>query len=268
MKIKSLFLGIVIASTLFSNDLKLSWYSWDGFIEYKKHKEFFFKNLPATKRLFVSFSAKEITELKHSESSKEELNTFLLQAKKYNIKVELLLGDNTYAYPKNHQDLLDLIEFFKSYNFSAIQLDIEPSGLISYDENIWIENISTLLLKVNEFTKLPIGFALNHSLAKPYILKKLQNSKVDELVIMYYSVNSLNLQNKLNEIMKKNKDLKFSLALSIEPLSVLSKEETFATYGKKKAMLKWKDIYNSLKNNKNFVDIVIQSLHDYSEAKQ
>ena len=267
MKIGLIFSIMLIVSSLFASELKLSWYSWKGFIEYEKNKNKFFKNLPSTNRMFVSFNPKEIKNLKHDKTQRKELKTFLALAKQRNVKIELLLGDPRYVYPKNHENLISLIEFFKPFAFSGIQLDIEPSGLVSYNEKEWIENIAILMKKIDSKTDLKIGFALNHSLAKKHILDTLESSKVNEVVIMYYSVNSLNIQNKLNLLMNNNKDLKFSLALSIEPLDILPKEETFAVYGREKAFLKWKKIDTVLKKNSNFVDIVIQSLYDYNEDK-
>jgi len=268
LDMRFLLIFVILYSAIFADDIKLSWYSWNGFQEYNKDKENFFDTLEPTNRIFLSFNAKEIINLKYMQIEKDELNSFLLKAKKHNINVELLIGDHTYVYPKNHHHLLELIEFFKEFEFSGLQLDIEPSGLKSYDEKLWMENISALMIKVSKTTDLDVGFSLNHALAKPYILKKLQASKVDEVIIMYYSINSLNIEQKLNNIMKKNQNLKFSLALSIEPLSVLSKNETFAIYGKEKSLVRWKNINDTLKHNNNFVDIVIQSLYDYSKAKR
>ncbi len=267
MKIGFVFSIMLMVSSLFASELKLSWYSWKGFVEYEKNKKEFFKNLPPTNRLFVSFNAKEIKNLKHHKTQRKELKTFLSLAKQRNVKIELLLGDPSYVYPDNHEKLIALIEFFKPFAFSGVQLDIEPSGLVSYNEKKWVEDIAILIKKIDSKTDLKIGFALNHSLAKKYILDTLASSKVNEVVIMYYSINTLNIQNKLNLLMKNNKDLKFSLALSIEPLDILPKEETFAVYGKKNAFLKWKKIDAVLKHNNNYVDIVIQSLYDYNEDK-
>ena len=68
---------IFVVTTLFSSNLNLSWYSWDGFMQYNENKEDFLKNLPVTNRLFVSFSASEISDLKYRYLQREELKIFL-----------------------------------------------------------------------------------------------------------------------------------------------------------------------------------------------
>jgi hypothetical protein len=265
---KVLYILLFLSSLLFSEQFKLSWYSWDGFSSYQESKYTFFKKLPkATNRIFVSFSPSEIEYIKYAFIAQQDLKDMIREAQDKNMSVSLLLGDPQWVYPKNHNSLISIIEVFKDYNFASLQLDIEPHGLKTYDEDVWIKNISTLLEKVDKKTKLPIGFSLNHNLANKKILKILEDSNVDEIVVMYYSTNSNNLENKLNELMLKNKDLNFSLALSIEPLSVLPKEETYARYPKNDSLQKWQSIYKNLKHHHNFVDIVIQSLHDYKEAR-
>jgi hypothetical protein len=255
--------------SLWSGELKLDWYSWNGFSDYKKENLIFFTKLPPTKRIFLSFSAKEILLLKKSLDEERALKEFFYDAKQNNVRIDLLLGDATFIYPKNHEKLLTLIDFFKKYAFKGIHLDIEPSALPKEEYSLWRKQIIQLSKKVKQHNStLHLGLSLNHKIATHSLLQELQKAGIDEAVIMYYTINQKKVINKVQNILKNNQKLDIALALSIEPLKVLSADETYAIYGKEKSLQKWQSILNKLSSNHNFSALVIQSLKDFNKAKE
>jgi hypothetical protein len=253
---------------LWSSDFRLEWYSWRGFAEYKKAPTSFFTKLPPTKRIFLSFSAKEINELKRSAYQRALLKEFFHAAKQKDIQIDLLLGDATYIYTKNHKKLFTLVAFFKPFDFHGVHLDIEPSALPKEEYPLWRKEIVKLVKKLKQQTTLPLILSINHKIATHSLLQELKKAGMDEAVIMYYSINQKRVINKIEDILKSNKNLNISLALSIEPLGTLCADETYAHYGKAKSLQKWHTITNRLSSNRNFVALVIQSVKDFNEAKE
>ncbi|MEN4054052.1 MULTISPECIES: hypothetical protein [Sulfurimonas] len=254
--------------SLWSSEFKLDWYSWEGFCNYKKAQTSFFSKLTPTKRIFLSFSAQEILQLKNNAYERALLKDFFHDAKQNDIQIELLLGDESYIYPQNHEKLLALIDFFQNFPFKGVQLDIEPSALPKEQHPLWRDEIINLVHKVKQHTPLALGLSINHKIASHSLLQELHTAGLNEAVIMYYSINQKKVVQKLKNLLENNQKLHFSLALSIEPLSVLYQDETYALYGKKKSLQKWYTIANELSSYNNFVAVVIQSLKAFNKAKK
>lgn len=266
--LRTLFILLVCIYPLWSTESQLSWYSWKGFTKYKQHGISYFTQLPSSHRVFLSFSASEVKQLKNNLYERNQLSKLLKEAQARHITIELLLGDETYIYPQNHKKLLKLIDYFQQFSFQGIQLDIEPSALAKNERDIWHKEIVSLIAKVTKSTPLSVGLSLNHNLADKALLQKLQHSGLNEVVIMYYSINKDNVVKKLSKLMHEHKNLHFSLALSIEPISILSEDETYALYGQSRSLQIWKQIIEELASNGNFADLVIQSLEAFKKAKK
>lgn len=248
----------------------LNWYAWNGFELYKNLGENFWLKLPrSTKRIFLSLNKTEIQRVSSNQNGANNLNNFIQEANKRDIKVDLLLGDPDWVLDKYRSKLIGIIAKLSKFNFSGIQLDIEKNQLPEGERNFWDEGIVKTISEVHASTLLPIGLSMNYKEAENHkLLEDLRAAGLNEVILMIYTTNTNKIIEIGDKIMKENPKLYFSIALSFEPVNVLPDGETFATIGANNSLAIWKNLYENLwMQNNNFNGITIQSLKDFWSLK-
>ena len=216
------------------------------------------------KRILLSLNDKEIAEIVANAS---ELNTLMRAARRHGVKIELLLGDPDWILPEKRDNLLQIIQRLNHIDFDGLHLDIEPDQLEigpAGKERLvaFIESIR----QAAAVSPWPVGVSMHpryleaqssHQLCIPCELKR---SGVQEIAVMYYSMNIENIVMALKSAMHRHPGLIFSLAQSME--RELGPENSYATkpptaFGQ--AMLR---LNNQLQSS-NFGGLIIQSWQEW-----
>jgi len=149
------------------------------------------------KGIYISLNRKQIKEFLFKRSGREKLANFIKRAKSKGLEVQLLLGEPTWIYPENRENLLKIISYINKFNrenpfkeFSGIHLDIEPHSLPEWKEKkeqlskFYLETLRDVKLStlIPVYADIPISY-LNNGLAER-VLKL-----IDGVTLMNYTTN-------------------------------------------------------------------------------
>ena len=252
-----------------SRTLALGFYEWSGLELYKKlGNQTFWSYLPYTNRIFLSFNGQQINSLLADPNEANLLNQFIYNAAQRGIKVELLLGDPSWALDGYRDSLIKIISELSRFHFAGIQLDIEKSQLPLNEQNLWDTGIVKTIKAVRSYSRnIPIGLSLNYQVASTSLLNNLYKAGLNEAVIMIYSINANRIEQVVTPIIKSNPRLLFSVAQSIEPTTVLPASETYSSVGETTAVTDWSNLYQYFSKFPNFKNIIVQSFEYFLQAK-
>lgn len=217
-------------------------------------------------RILLSLNARQITMVALNPQS---LNKFIQDAHRHGVKIELLLGDPNWILPKERIGLLHIIKKLRHIKFDGLHLDIEPDQL---EADLVGKNRLEELIESTRMAKTvspwPVGISIhprylvNESSFGLCIPCQFKQIGVDEIAVMYYSLNIKSIVAVLSTAMKKHPDLVFSLAQSLEP--ELGPENSYVHKPRqffKNAMLQLQDQLEA----PNFGGLIIQSWQDWDD---
>lgn len=251
-------------SRLSSTSLHFSVYAWN--YDDIMSQPGFWENIQAMRinRILLSLNKKQIASVA---SHPAVLKKFLQEAGHQGVKIELLLGDPDWILPKERVRLLEIIKRLKSINFDGLHLDIEPDQLVGElaGENKLEEFIETIR-QATRISPWPVAISIHpryltqetsFGLCIPCQFKEIG---VNEITVMYYSMNLNSIAMTMKSAMQQYPELMFSLAQSVEP--ELGVENSYAH--KPQAFFRdtMQKLYNHLRAS-NFNGLVIQSLKDW-----
>lgn len=242
--------------------LKLSWYAWDGKKLLDSESDVrFWKELPHTSRILISFRKSELDELLKRKSAR--LDAFISKAKSRGIRVEILLGDPSWALPGEAAQLANLVLSLSGFSFSGIHLDIEHSELPQSQQPLWDQGVVEAVSAVRKASSLPIALSIHPRDAKHELLDRLRQAGLSEVAIMDYKTNRRKIFDDIEPILRENPSLSFSLSQSVEPM--LPNTESYKS--RKRAISSWRILDEMLEREPNFVGIIVQSLENYEALK-
>lgn len=231
--------------------------------------------LPADSQIWLSFSASEITRLAAADGkAARTFRQWMTEARKQHRPVHLLLGDPNWLKPGGKESLLAAISKVVAYGFDGIHLDLEPDQLPEGKQARapLLKAMAARVQEVREATQLPVGVSLHWRDAKPdapvCLLCLLRDAGVSEVTLMIYSSNPASVAERVLPILKAYPTVKFSVAQSVEPASVLSAEESHASVGKAQFWKEMQQLNAALASQANFAGIAVQSWEDYRSMKQ
>jgi outer membrane protein TolC len=251
-------------SRLSSTSLHFSVYAWN--FDDIMSQPGFWEKIQAMRinRILLSLNKKQIASVA---SHPAVLKKFLQEAGHQGVKIELLLGDPGWILPKERVRLLEIIKRLKSINFDGLHLDIEPDQLVGElaGENKLEEFIETIR-QATRISPWPVAISIHpryltqetsFGLCIPCQFKEIG---VNEITVMYYSMNLNSIAMTMKSAMQQYPELMFSLAQSVEP--ELGVENSYAH--KPQAFFRdtMQKLYNHLRAS-NFNGLVIQSLKDW-----
>ncbi len=215
-------------------------------------------------RILLSLDAQQIISVA---SDPQALNKFIDSAHRHGIKIELLLGDPNWILPKERMGLLQIIKKLEPINFDGLHLDIEPDQLES--DLVGKSRLEELIETVH-MAKIVSPWSVGISIHPRYLTSdssfdlcipcQLKRIGIDEVAVMYYSLNINNIVAAFKSAMKNHPDLVFSLAQSLE--RELGPENSYVHKPRQffeKAMMQLQD---QLKVP-NFGGLIIQSWQDW-----
>lgn len=172
-------------------------------------------------RVLISFTRKQVSNLL-SPQGKDELDSLLSEAKSKGLRIDLMLGDPTWAETDHRGELLSLIKQLQQFDFDGIHLDIEPDSLpgASARRAELLEGLADTIKAVKEITMLPVSISIHPRYLEGDLgvlaRQKLLSLGLEEVVVMMYSDNPYSTTKKMLAIITSNPNVLFSLAQSVE----------------------------------------------------
>lgn len=220
-------------------------------------------------RVLISFTPEQLSNLVLPKG-KAELDALLIAAKSKGIRMDLMLGEPTWAQLSQRGELISLIKQLQHFAFDGIHLDIEPDSLpgAASRRPELLEGLADTIKAVKEITSLPVSISIHPRYLEGDLgvlaRQKLLSLGLEEVVVMIYSDNPQATAQRMSAIIASNPNVTFSLAQSLERSIPLSE-----SYGAKD----WKqfsDAMHLLEDklvNLGLKGIFIQAWEDYQKGE-
>ncbi len=235
--------------------------------------------LPPRAAVWLSFSAAEIRQLTPvqgagaaaQKQAATALRQWMATARQQGRPVELLLGDAGWLKPGGGDALLKVITAVVAYGFDGIHLDLEPDQLPEGKtaRAPLLEALAARVREVREATRLPVGVSLHWRDASPdaaiCLLCELEKAGASEVTLMIYSSKPEAVAARALPILKAHPRLRFSIAQSVEPASVLGKDESYASVGRRKFRQQMQQLDAQMKTQGNYAGLAVQAWDDYQK---
>lgn len=172
-------------------------------------------------RILISFTHEQVSSLL-SPKGKDELDALIIAAKNKGVRIDLLLGDPTWAEADHRGELLSLIKQLQNFDFDGIHLDIEPDSLpgASARRAELLEGLADTIKAVKETTIRPVSISIHPRYLEGDLgvlaRQKLLPLGLEEIVVMIYSDNPHSIAQRMAAIITSNPNVPFSLAQSVE----------------------------------------------------
>jgi hypothetical protein len=172
-------------------------------------------------RVLISFTHKQISNV-ISPKGKDELDALLVAAKRKGVRIDLMLGDPTWAEADHRGELLLLIKQLQNFDFDGIHLDIEPDSLpgASARQAELLAGLADTIKAVKEITIRPVSISIHPRYLEGDLgvlaRQKLLPLGLEEVVVMIYSDDPQSTAQRMMAIITSNPNVPFSLAQSVE----------------------------------------------------
>ena len=218
-------------------------------------------------RMLISFTDKELRSFKDKEA-RHDLQALLSEVAAMGISPELLLGEPTWLYPENREELILIIKFMSAFDFSGIHLDIEPDSLPGAAEQrpkLLEFLIDTVKESRRAAGRLPVSFSLHprylEDVLGKILAERLPASDVSYIAPMIYSANAAGVAARMSGILSRFPQFDFVLAQSVE--KGLPKSESYAAVGMDGFSASMRGIDEKLAPRRNYKGIIVQDWKDY-----
>lgn len=220
-------------------------------------------------RVLISFTHQQLIDLL-SPRGKEELDALIVATKSRGVRIDVMLGDPTWAEADHRGELLSLIKQLRKFDFDGLHLDIEPDSLpgASARQPELLEGLANTIKAVKEITMLPISISIHPRYLEGELgalaRQKLLKLGLEEVVVMIYSNTPNSVAKRMSAIITSNPNVTFSLAQSVEK-NIPSAEG----YGQS-TQQEFKDAMYILEDNlasNGLKGIFIQAWEDYKKGE-
>jgi hypothetical protein len=219
--------------------------------------------------VLISFTHKQISNLL-SPQGKDELDALIVAAKSKGVRIDLMLGDPTWAEADHRGELLLLVKQLRNFDFDGIHLDIEPDSLpgASARRTELLAGLADTIKAVKGITIWPISISIHPRYLEGDLgilaRQKLLLLGLEEVVVMIYSDNPQVTAQRMAAIITSNPNVPFSLAQSVEKTIPLAESYADCT------QQEFKDAMHILEDNLaiyGLKGIFIQAWEDYKKGE-
>ncbi len=173
------------------------------------------------RRLLLSLNAGQIRDAK---AHPQSLRDFLDNAKSKGVAVELLLGEPSWIEPSKRQNLIDLINSLRGFDFAGLHLDIEPDQLYKQplkhtQFDAWVQTLQAAA----KASPWPTAVSIHPRYFRdaPYrdwqLAKLLHDGGVHEIALMIFSSDTSKVAAVARPILADTPEMNFRIAQSVEP---------------------------------------------------
>ena len=242
----------------------LGWYVWNGPALLQAPSQL--KALPPdTHRVLVSFTNHQLQALAQP-PGQQRLTQLIAKAKQRGVRVELLLGEPTWALPEGREQLLNLIKSVHHLPFNALHLDLERSQLPEADQSQWDQGVLDTVRAVRGVAPWPVALTTHYrEFESPGFAQRLQEAGASEVTAMLYVSNTDRAVDIAQPLLQGPPGLKFSIAQSME--RALTAEESHFQLGKAAALQRWHALAKQLSALPHFSGVIVQSWEEFKEAR-
>jgi outer membrane protein TolC len=242
----------------------LGWYVWNGPALLQAPSQL--KALPPdTHRVLVSFTNHQLQALAQP-PGQQRLTQLIAKAKQRGVRVELLLGEPTWALPEGRAQLLKLIKSVDHLPFNALHLDLERSQLPEADQSQWDQGVLDTVRAVRGVAPWPVALTTHYrEFESPGFAQRLQEAGASEVTAMLYVSNTDRAVDIAQPLLQGPPGLKFSIAQSME--RTLTAEESHFQLGKAVALQRWSALAKQLSALPHFSGVIVQSWEEFKEAR-
>lgn len=245
---------------------KPGWYAWYLFERIATAPpQRVLEGLPPAGRILLSLTRAEIERVALPGPERERLRAFIEAARGAGIRIELLLGEPSWALEEGHADLLALLDRVRGLPFAGLHLDIERSQLPAAQQPRWEAGIVALTRRIGAASRMPLALSLHPRDASDSLLRSLAANGVDEVAVMYYSTRVPTVTGFLARVLQAHPRLGISLAQSVE--RELPNAESYGRMAPDQALAALRDVGKTLESEPNFRGILVQSLDQFMGAK-
>ncbi|MEG2185407.1 MAG: hypothetical protein RRY12_12070 [Cloacibacillus sp.] len=220
--------------------------------------------------MLLSFTASELAWVKTAPGERA-LKELLAAAAGAGIKTELLLGDPTWIFPKNRQNLINIISAMSKFKFCGVHLDIEPDSLpngLSMRPK-YVKLLAATIREAARRSTRPVSFSIHpRYLSADYgrvIAGGLRGVKIAYIAPMIYSTETGKTTAALSSILARYPQFDFKLAQSVE--RSLPASESYASAGRSAFYRAMGTVRRGVEGYKNFRGIVVQDWDNYERMR-
>jgi hypothetical protein len=238
----------------------LGWYAWKGmdWVEQKEKLE----QLPSgTRRLLLSFTARQWREITQDARPLAALKGLVLAGKKRGVSLEFLLGEPTWVLPEGRAHLIRLLREIPAGTFARVHLDLERHQLPPEQQADWAAQATETLRAAVEASPIPVALTTHYRDLQPAFVQALGQAGVREIVPMIYVRNLSRVEEIVRQLPPRPKGMRLSVAQSVE--REWSEEESSFTLGKRRALAHWQTLSQQLDNLPGFDGVIVQSWEEY-----
>ncbi|MGH8462187.1 MAG: TolC family protein [Stenotrophobium sp.] len=172
-------------------------------------------------RLMISLNA---TQIQAAQTRPQELRAFLSNARKHDVAVDLLLGEPSWIEPAHRQELLNIIDSLRAFDFAGLHLDIEPDQIYrqplsraQFDD--WVATLAAAA----KTSPWPTAVSVHPRYFRdsPYhdwhLGEQLSKGGIREVALMIFSSDPNKVAAIAHPILAGSPNLRFQIAQSVEP---------------------------------------------------
>lgn len=212
-------------------------------------------------RLLLSFTAEQVRGIESGADA--WLRELLQRIAAAGIDAELLLGEPDWTLAAHRDDLLTLVSIFSPYPFAGIHLDIEIDQLPEAEDRraeLFRKRLDTFEA-IARATSLPLAASVHPRYldAGPWgecPVCQFRDAGVDELVAMIYVTRPKRVIDRLQPLVRRHGDMRFSVAQSVE--ATLPEANSYHGSGRHAAGEVFESLTRELARP-NFDGVVVQS---------
>ncbi len=222
--------------------------------------------------ILAGFDDAQLNKYSHG-SGETEFNAFVADCARRNVQVELLLGTPRWILPSGVYDLESVMHQMSGMHFSALNLDLEPNEVSGVPMRHVIDDLIAVMKQYVAASPWPVYLDVNWIYADSArtggvcLLCGLQSGGLQNVVLMTYISTPSTVYANDAPILEKYPSLKFWIAQSVEPPSVLPPGDSYWADGFAKFYADMNALNATFGQQPNYQGITIESMQYLESMK-
>jgi hypothetical protein len=201
-------------------------------------------------------------------SGADAMNAMIDQGRGHGITFALLLGDPSWIVPSGSPVLEGILHKLRFIRFAALNLDLEPNEVKGVPIKTVVTNLVSAMAEYVKVSPWPVWLDANwiyvndgNTFNGNYCLPcGLQTAKLRNVVLMVYISDPKVVAGIARPILKRYPAITFTVAQSVEPPSVLPKQDSYWADGFTAFYADMRKLEKALSKRSNFAGLDVQSL--------
>lgn len=237
-----------------------AWNAGDVVSRWKAGTLWSFARALGVKTFMLGFTDADVAKYSRADGS-EQMNAMIAQGKRHGVSFELLLGDPSWIDKAGSPALERILHRLRNVRFAALNLDLEPNEIKGRPIKAVVTDLVGAMKQYVAKSSWPItldanwiymndGNKFNGGYCYPC---GLQSAGVKHIALMVYISNPKTVYEVSSPILKRYPRLSFTVAQSVEPPSVLPKQDSY-----------WHDGFTAFYADMSKLDAKLQTISNYT----